>query len=78
MHATQSRGTAGNGHLARVAGSIGTAEGKHTPVTGERRHIAVKEPGFADESDYLAALLAHGPPVVDEVMGARILATAGT
>ncbi|SBS76626.1 conserved hypothetical protein [uncultured Mycobacterium sp.] len=58
------------------------------PGTGEWREIAVQEPVLADEEDYLVAVLAHGPPpleeeaaaiaLVTEVMGARILAGVGT
>lgn len=56
------------------------------PATGEWREIAV-EPVQGDDAEYLAAVLAHGPPAVDEeavaialvteVMGARIVVGAG-
>lgn len=58
------------------------------PATGEWREIAVQEPIAADDEDYLAAVLANGPPQLDEeaaaialvmeLMGARILTGVGT
>ncbi|WP_157680098.1 hypothetical protein [Mycobacterium dioxanotrophicus] len=58
------------------------------PATGEWREIAVEEPVPGENAEYLAAVLAHGPPPIDEeaaaialvteVMGARILVGAGT
>lgn len=57
------------------------------PATGQWREIAAQEPVLADEEDYLSAVLAHGPPLLEaeaaaialvtEVMGARILAGVG-
>lgn len=55
-----------------------------TPDTGERAHTGSQGPILAEEDDYLAHVMAHGPPPADDeytaialvadLMGARILA----
>lgn len=56
-----------------------------TPAAAERVQTSPQGPLFVDQDDYLAAVMAHGPPAADdeyaaiellaEMMGARILAT---